>query len=311
MTRKKVFSIPALLRPALSCVAAAALCGCSRVPPQEAVAISEAAVQAKDWESAEPALRSVVRAFPSSWEALYNLGSARLAAGRASEAISPLSKAVKLVAGTSETRPLEALAAAQRLSGDPDSAYFTLKAVEEKVYRKPWLLASLAAVEMDRGNPGSAKAYLADALEIDETEPVALFNRAVLMSRPGIDYDHPAAARDFAAFIFSPRSGQFPEMRAEAVRRIAALNASRPDSLTEKLDMLLLAAHDTRLALGERLVKAAAAVKADWSNPAALAWYISLLRQQGDNRLADLNTGRGRILFPDDPRFAEGVAEVK
>ncbi|MBQ7666380.1 MAG: hypothetical protein IJS46_00080 [Kiritimatiellae bacterium] len=289
-------------------VAVALAAGCSRTPPAEALAQAQAAVDAGDFAAADSPLKAVCRAFPDSWEAFYNLGSARLAAGRASDAISPLAKAVRLAGGTEETRPLEALAAAQRLIGNPDAAYFTLKAVEEKVYRKPWLLASLAAVEMDRGNPGSAKAYLADALEIDDGEPTALFNRAVLFSRPGPDYDHPAAARDFAAFIFSTRASQHPEMKAEAVRRIAALDASRPEALTEKLDMLLLAAHDTRLTLRERLVKAAAAVKADWSNPAALAWYVQLLREQGDSRLADLNAGRGRVLFPGDERFAVKAA---
>lgn len=286
-------------------LAAAAAAGCSRVPPQEAVAAGRAALERGDWEGAEEPLRAAARAFPSSWEAFYNLGFARMKAGRAAEAVSALSKAAKLAAGTDETRPLEALAEAQRLAGDSDAAYFTLKAVEEKVYRKPWLLASLAAVELDRGNPGAAKSYLADALEIDDGEPVALFNRAVLCSRPGPDFDQPAAARDFVAFVFSSRSGQFPEARAEAVRRLAALDASRPETLVEKLDALLLAAHDPRLTLRERLVKAADAVRADWSNPAALAWYVSLLKQQGESGLAALNAERGRVLFPGDPRFAE------
>lgn len=290
---------------------AAAFCaaGCSRMSPQEAIAEGRDAVERGDWEAAEKPLRAVTRAFPSSWEAFYNLGSARLRAGRAADAVSPLAKAAKLASGTDETRPLEALAEAQRLSGDPDAAYFTLKAVEEKVYRKPWLLASLAAVELDRGNPGAAKAYLADALEIDEGEPVALFNRAVLESRPGPDYDHPAAARDLAAFLLSSRSDPFPDMRADAVRRMAALDASRPDSVTETLDALLLAAHDPRRTLRERVVKAADAVKADWSNPGALAWYVNLLRQSGDVARAELNVRRGRTLFPLDPRFGAPAAE--
>ena len=302
MTRKRLFAAVAL---------ALAAAGCSRTPPGEALALAEQAVAGGDAAAAVEPLKAVTRAFPDSWEAFYNLGSARLAAGLPAEAVPALAKAAKLAAGTEETRPLEALAAAQRLSGDPDGAYFTLKAVEEKVYRKPWLLASLAAVELDRGNPGSAKAYLADALEIDEGEPVALFNRAVLFSRPGADYDHAAAARDLAAFVFSTRASQYPEMQAEAVRRMAALDASRPDSVTEKLDMLLLAAHDSRRTLGERLVKAADAVKADWSSPTALAWYIQLLREQGDKRLAELNAGRGRILFPGDARFAAKAAEAR
>lgn len=284
-------------------LAAVLAAGCSRVSPQEALAEGRAAVERGDWEAAEKPLRAVTRAFPASWEAFYNLGSARLRAGRAADAVAPLSKAAKLAAGTDETRPLEALAEAQRLSGDPDAAYFTLKAVEEKVYRKPWLLASLAAVELDRGNPGAAKAYLADALEIDSGEPVALFNRAVLESRQGQDFDHPAAARDLAAFLLSERSAPFPDMRAEAVRRLAALDSARPDAVTEKLDALLLAAHDPRLTLRERLVRAADAVKADWSNPGALVWYVNLLRQSGDAQLADLNAARGRTLFPSDTRF--------
>ena len=98
-------------------------------------------------------------------------------------------------------------------------------------------------------------------------------------------------------------------MRAEAVRRLAALDAARPDAVTEKLDALLLAAHDPRLTLRERLVRAADAVKADWSNPGALAWYVNLLRQSGDARLADLNASRGRTLFPSDTRFGAPAPE--
>ena len=291
-------------------VAALVAAGCSRTSPQEALAAGRDAVERGDWEGAERPLRAAARAFPSSWEAFYNLGSARLRAGRAGDAVSALSKAAKLAAGTDETRPLEALAEAQRLAGDHDAAYFTLKAVEEKVYRKPWLLASLAAVELDRGNPGSAKAYLDDALEIDGGEPVALFNRAVLRSRKGPDFDHSGAAGDFAAFLVSPRSDPYPEMKEDAVRRVAALDASRPDAVTEKLDMLLLAAHDPRLTLAERLVRAAEAVKADWSNAAALAWYVNLLRQNGNVALAELNAKRGHAIFPDDPRFGASRREA-
>lgn len=288
----------------LSVLAALVAAGCSKVSPAEAAAAGQRALAEGDFAAAEPALRIVAKANPKSWPAAYNLGMAQLGLGKASEAARTFEKAVSLAEGEEETVPLRALAEARRRAGDPDAAFAALKAAEAKVYRTPWLLADLGAAEMDRKNPGAAKAYLLDALESDPSEPVAVFNLAVLRSR-GEDFDQTESSAGFARFLASPRSAEFPERRQDAVRRLAALDKSRPPSLQDRIDALLLDSHNPSLPAEARLRKSAEAVRLDWSNASAIAWHVRLARENGRADEAARYGALGRALFPGDARFGE------
>ena len=174
---------------------------------------------------------------------------------------------------------------------------------------KPYLKACLAGCEMDRNRMGAAAAYLEDALAKDPEEPVALFNDAVLHARepvPNPMKAHTRAANEFMRFLLSPRSEAYPDQRADAVRRLAALSRAHPPELQRQIDDLLEESH----AAQTPRYAADCASKAFLLDPSfsdSLAWYATCVARLGAARTDDAAKLRqiGHRLFPADGRFAE------
>lgn len=298
-------------RPSLSAlpsVLAAALlaAGCSRMPAEQAISEGQKALAAGDWATAADRLERAADARSDSPELHYNLGMARLMAGDAEGAKEAFSDAVRLDRDSDDTRALEGLAEACRRLGDTAGAVAAYNGALGKSY-KPYLKACLAGCEMDRNRMGAAAAYLEDALAKDPDEPVALFNDAVLHARepvPNPVKAHTRAANGFMRFLLSPRSEPYPEQRADAVRRLAALSRARPPELQRQIDDLLEESH----AAQTPRYAADCASKAFLLDPSfsdSLAWYATCIGRQGPGKAADEAKLRqvGHRLFPSDRRF--------
>ena len=302
--------MPRFTKLALPSVLTAALlaAGCSRMPPEQAIAEGQKALAAGDWATAADRLDRATDARPDSPELHYNLGMARLMGGDAKGAKEAFSDAVRLDRDSEDTRALEGLAEACRRLGDTAGAVAAYNGALGKSY-KPYLKACLAGCEMDRNRMGAAAAYLEDALAKDPEEPVALFNDAVLHARepvPNPMKAHTRAANEFMRFLLSPRSEAYPDQRADAVRRLAALSRARPPELQRQIDDLLEESH----AAQTPRYAADCASKAFLLDPSfsdSLAWYATCVARLGTARTDDAAKLRqiGHRLFPADGRFAE------
>lgn len=295
-----------------------AAAGCSRTPPGVSVAEGRIALTEGRYEDAIPHLRAAARAFRDSPAAWYNLGMANLMAGHNRAAEKALRRAVDLSEGTDDTDALSALGEARRRRHHSDLAAAAYRVALEKAFRKPRILAGLAACELDQGNVGAAERLLAEALQSGAKDPVVLFNSGVLHARPDSISSDPSsqtkAANCFVGFLRLSPPGQWPEKREEAVRRLAELNAKRPAEIQERVDELLFrAAAADRAGQTVRACELASdALNLDPSNPDCLARQVSFLRKRG--RAGDLDKARanealGHVLFPSDVRFAPPTGE--
>lgn len=307
---------PAALLASLFIVAAA---GCSKTPPGVSVAEGRIALSEGRYEEAIPHLRAAAKAFSDSPAAWYNLGMANLMAGHNRAAEKALRRAVSLAEGTDDTDALSALGEARRRRGHPDLAAAAYRVALEKAFRKPRILAGLAACELDQGNVGAAERLLAEALQSGAKDPVVLFNAAVLHARPDSIASDPSsqtkAANCLVGFLRLAPSDRWPEKHDEAVRRLAELNARRPVEIQERVDELLFraAAADRAGQTARACELASEALNLDPSNPDSLARQISFLRKRGragDFDKARANEALGHVLFPSDVRFAPPGEEV-
>lgn len=286
--QRTTFAISALL------LSFGLLAGCSRIPPEQAVAAGQKALAEGDYETAVENLRVAARANPQNEIAFYNLGMAQMLAGQAKAAETSFAKAADLGRSGEGTDALVGLAEARRRQGKFDLAAAAYEQAMSKADRKPRLLAGSAAIEMDRGNYGAAKLRLDEALAADPLDPVAQFNYAVLCSRKDSEFfDLTASARSFAAFATTLCKPEFADMQGEAVRRLHSLAELRPPEIEAAVDNLML---------GGKIANVKEAYKIDQSNPDILARLIKLLRKNGDNKRADALAEHFAVLFPDDIR---------
>ena len=291
-------------------LAAVLAAGCSRMPAEQAISEGQKALAAGDWATAADRLERATDARPDCSELHYNLGMALLMKGDAEGAKEAFSAAVRLDRDSDDTRALEGLATACRRLGDTAGAIAAYNGALGKTY-KPYLKACLAGCEMDRGRMGAAAAYLEDVLANDPEEPIALFNDAVLHTRepvPTREKAHTRAANGFMRFLLSSRSEPFPEQRAEAVRRLAALSRARPPELQRRIDDLLEESHAAQTP-GYAADCASKAFLMDPSFSDSLAWYATCVQRQGaaGGPAAAKLRQIGHRLFPADTRFREDL----
>ena len=288
----------ALLLPALAAALAAA--GCSRAPAN-AASEGQKALRAGDYEQAAVLLRAATKSNAQNADVFYNLGMAYLLSSHNRPAEEAFDRAVALSRDTDDWAPLVARAETRRRRGNAEGAVNDYQAALGKANRLPALVAGLAACEMDRGNAGTARALLEEALTTDPEEPVALYNSAVLGAADRAS-DSTYVSDLLVRFLVTRRSEAYPEQRADAVRRLAALAAARPPELQDKIDALLMAS--ARAASPAfALDRAVEAFRLDQSNPVALARMVAAARECRNEPLAETLLVRGRLLFPNDRRF--------
>ena len=287
------------LLPALAAALAVAA-GCSRAPAN-APSEGQKALRAGDYERAAVLLRAATKSNAQNPDVFYNLGMAYLLSSHNRPAEEAFDRAVALSRDTDDWAPLVARAETRRRRGNAEGAVNDYQAALGKANRLPALVAGLAACEMDRGNAGTARALLEEALTTDSEEPVALYNSAVLGAANHAS-DSTYVSDLLVRFLVTRRSEAYPEQRADAVRRLAALAAARPPELQDKIDALLMAS--ARAASPAfALDRAVEAFRLDQSNPVALARMVAAARECRNESLAETLLTRGRLLFPDDHRF--------
>lgn len=275
--------------------------GCARETSDEAIANGQSALLTGDYTKAVHHLRRAAKLNAENEIVLYNLGMAHLmaknykAAKKAFEASAKLNK-------DNGTEALEGLAQTCRLAGDYEGAILAFERALDKVNRKPHLVAGLAVCEMEQGNPVSAHEYLKQALATDNSDPVALFNMAVLMQKPEFN-ESSQAAEMYVRFITSSRSADYSAERTRAIKALKDINARRSDELQMQIDDRLVKA---RMAKNKAtaLDYAVDAVKLDQSNPDAFWALIKTLYANGRPGQAEMMKKNFLTIFPDDPRSA-------
>ena len=287
-------------------LAVLAAAGCSRVPPDEAVARGQAALAAGRWSEAASLLEDAAAAHPENPVVLYNLGSARLFAGRYRAARSAFARSAKFAAGDDRRRAVQGLAEAWRRAGDADRALEVYTEAIDGGDRSACLLAGLAGIELERGELQAAQRHLSEAAADDPSDPTYLFNSGWLFSTDE-KLDVTVAAERLVAFVTSGNGAAlYPAQAAVARRRLAELSEKRPAALQEKIDTLLERSLDPSVSRTAAAFKAAvAAYQLDQSNAFALETVVDLAKRQGRREVAAALASRGRLLFPDEPAFRE------
>ena len=292
----------------LSALAAAVLlaAGCSRVPPEEAIARGQAALAAGRHAEAAALLADAADAHPENPVVFYNLGMARLLAGDFRRARAAFSESAKFAAGDDRRRAVQGLAEAWRRAGDTAKAAEVYTEAVDGGDRSACLLAGLAGIELERGEIQAAHRHLAEAAADDPNDPTYLFNAGWLFSADE-KLDVTIASEKLVSFIVTGNNAAlYPAQAAAARRRRAELADKRPAALQEKIDTLLEKSVASSAARSAAAFKAAvAAYQLDQSNAFALETVIGLARRQGRRDVADALASRGRLLFPDEPAFRE------
>ncbi|MBQ9726890.1 MAG: tetratricopeptide repeat protein [Kiritimatiellae bacterium] len=287
-------------------LAALAAAGCSRVPPEEALARGQAALAAGRWDEAAALLDAAADAHPENPVVFYNLGMARLCAGKWRGARAAFAESAKFAAGDDRRRAVQGLAEAWRRGGDADKALEVYTEAIDGGDRSACLLAGLAGIELERGELQAAHRHLSEAAADDPDDPTYLFNSGWLFSTDE-KLDVTVAAERLVSFVTSgDNAALYPAQADAARRRLAELSAKRPAALQEKIDTLLERSLDPSVSRTAAAFKAAvAAYQLDQSNSFALETVIDLARRQGRRDVAAALATRGRLLFPDEPAFRE------
>jgi len=293
------------LFPALA-LAALLAGGCSRVPPDEAVARGQAALAEGRWREAADLLDDAVDAFPENPALFYNLGMARLNAGDFRAARSAFSESIKFAAGDDRRRAVQGLAEAWRRAGDLRRAADVYNEAIEAGDRSACLLAGLAGIELEGGEIQGAHSHLSQAAAEDPNDPTFLFNSGWLFSTDE-KLDVPLAARRLTAFIVRGDNAALYPAQADAARkRLAGLAAKRPADLQDRIDAALeRCLNPGNMSPADVRKVAEAAYKMDPSNPFALETLASIAAAQGDKASAAAFRASGRLLFPDEPAFRD------
>lgn len=294
---------------ALSALALAALlaAGCSRVPPEEAVARGQAALAEGRYKEAASLLDDAVYANPENPVVFYNLGMARLLAGDFRAARAAFSESAKFASGEDRRRAVQGLAEAWRRTGDARQAAEVYTEAIEAGDRSACLLAGLAGIELERGELQAAHRHLSEAAADDPSDPTYLFNSGWLFSTDE-KLDPTVASKRLVDFVANgENAARYPAQAEAARRRLAALADKRPAALQAKIDALLEKCENpppgTRPIDALRFAKDA--YELDQSNAFALEVFMDLAAAQRNRRVADALRARGRLLFPDDPAFRE------
>lgn len=280
--------------------------GCSRVPPEEAVARGQAALAEGRWKEAASLLDAAADAHPENSVVFYNLGMARLNAGDFRRARAAFAESAKFAAGDVRRRAVQGLAEAWRRAGDLQRAYDVYDEAIGAGDRSACLLAGQAGIELERGELNAAQLHLSQAATDDPHDPTYLFNSGWLFSTDE-RLDVTLASERLVAFILAGDNAKLYPAQAEAARRrLATLADKRPAALQEKIDALLERCLDPAAARSAAAFKAAvAAYQLDQSNAFALETAVDLARRQGRRDLAAALAARGRLLFPGEPAFRE------
>lgn len=285
-------------------LALAFLTGCSRVPPEEAVSRGQQALLDGDYELAIDLLETAAKAYPDNAVVYYNLGMANLLGKHNRAAENAFLKSSTLEKRPEETSALQGLAEARRRRGNFEGASAAYRAAIQKSYRKPDLLAGLAACEMGYGMTGTASGYLNEALAIDPKNPVAVFNDAILHSRRASEYfNQTRAAKQFFVFLGLPAADENPEQRETALRGLSELNKNRSVELQEEIDEMVMRAYSGNTP-ALRLKLLGEALDLDRSNAELWERFIANLGYAGypQSRIDEARRNCARR-FPDDPRF--------
>lgn len=283
--------------------------GCSRVPPDEAVARGQAALAEGRWREAADLLDDAVDAHAEDPVFFYNLGMARLNAGDFRAARSAFSESAKFAAGNERLNAVQGLAEAWRRAGDLQRAAEVYNEAIQAGDRSACLLAGLAGIELECGELQAAQIHISQAAAADPKDPTYLFNSGWLFSTDE-KLDVPVAARRLVDFLTQgDNAANYPAQADLARKRLAGLAARRPPALQERIDAVLERCHNPgRMSPGDVLKLAQAAYELDPSNPFALETLANVAASQG-GRDAAANAAalrdRGRLLFPDEPAFRE------
>lgn len=287
-------------------LAALLVAGCSRVPPEVALARGQAALKAGRYAEAAPLLAVAARANPENPVAFYNLGMARLLSGDNRGARAAFSEALVFAAGDDRRRAVQGLAEAWRRGGDTEKAVEVYTKAIDDGDRSACLLAGLAGIELQSGELYAAHSHLSQAAAGDPKDPTYLFNSGWLYSTDE-KLDVTLAAERLVEFLSSgDNAALYPEQAAAARRILAGLPARRPAPLQERIDAELVRSYELERTNREACFRATiAAYRLDQSNEDALKRLVELSKTDGDaDRVAKL-CARGRLLFPDEPAFRE------
>ncbi len=297
-------------RDILSVLAPAALLasGCSRVPPEEAVARGQAALAEGRYKEAADLLDDAAYGNPENPVVFYNLGMARMLAGDFRAARAAFAESAKFAAGEERRNAVQGLAESWRRAGDPKQA---VEVYTEAIAndRSACLLAGLAGIEMELGEIEAAHEHLTEAAADDRHDPTYLFNSGLLYSTDA-KLDVPLAARRLTDFLLEgDNAARYPAQADLARKRLAGLAARRPAALQERIDTILeRCLNPGSMSQDDVLRLAKAAYDLDPSNPFALETLAAVVAARGDRRSASQAAAlraRGRRLFPDEPGFRE------
>lgn len=280
--------------------------GCSRVPPDEAVARGQAALAEGRYREAASLLDDAAYGFPENPVVFYNLGMARLCAGDFRRARAAFSESVRFAAGDDRRRAVQGLAEAWRRDGEPDRAIETYTEAIDAGDRSACLLAGLAGIELERGEIQAAHRHVSEAEAADPRDPTYLFNSGWLFSTDE-KLDVERASNQLATFIVSGDNAALYPVQADAARRrLAELSAKRPADLQARIDALLEPCFEPDAAARPGLLdNARRAYQLDKSNAVALETWLDVARRQGRTREAAKIAELGRLLFPGEPAFRE------
>lgn len=280
--------------------------GCSRVPPDEAVARGQAALAEGRWREAADLLEDAVDANAENPVLFYNLGMARLNAGDFRAARSAFAESAKFAAGDDRRRAVQGLAEAWRRAGDLESAADVYTKAIDGGDRSACLLAGLAGIELEGGEIQAAHSHLSQAAADDPNDPTYLFNSGWLYSTDE-KLDVPLAAKRLVAFLTQGDNATLYPAQADAARkRLAGLAAKRPAALQERIDAVLeRCLNPGSMSQNDVLRLAKAAYELDQSNPFALENLANVAAAQGRTAVAAALRARGRLLFPGEPAFRE------
>ena len=287
-------------------LAALLAAGCSRVPPEEALARGQAALAAGRYAEAAPLLAVVARANPENPVAFYNLGMARLLSGDNRGARSAFSESLVFAAGDDRRRAVQGLAEAWRRGGDAEKAVEVYTKAIDDGDRSACLLAGLAGIELDCGEIHAAHSHLTQAAADDPKDATYLFNSGWLYSTDA-KLDVTRAAERLVDFLATgTNAALYPAQAAAARSRIAGLSARRPAALQARIDANLVRSYEAERTDPEASFKATvAAYQLDQSNEDALKRLVELSKAAGDAQRVAALSARGRLLFPDEPAFRE------
>jgi tetratricopeptide (TPR) repeat protein len=230
-------------------------------------------------------------AIHASAEALEALGEVYVRQGRAKRAVELYERA--LVQSPTDTRLRNALATSLRHAGRLDEAEAEIRAILGQAAFDPQAYATLAAIELDRGNPDLAELVLNKGLTKNPDHPLLLTNLGLVALRRGDDQT--------ALGLFDKASTVDPSYVVGRLNKAAVfLGAGDHKRAMTEVDAVLAIEPgntDALLARGlaQRLAGDHAAARASWERVLAI---------DADHAAAHFNLGVLELDFADQPEAA-------